>query len=198
MSLSDLPLLRIAVGDLEDRPTRPPSTQWGYWAVERRNDAPYYHYRLYLATQAGTWEEVLLRRNAFTDGFSAGFQGIATGGVVIINEGGGASAGVNAEEIEFAYNGSFPIDIVEVEPDALILEIRLIIESAFNGMGSFTVGDPADSDRLMLTSENAPGTVGIYSTNPDYRYLVTNTVRLYSSMTGATQGSGRLVMVYRV
>ncbi len=97
----------------------------------------------------------------------------------------------------FAYNTSSPLLVTNVAANAHIVEVRLLIDTAFNGTVSLTIGEPGATSRLMAASENDPTEIGSYQTTPDYTYPGAADINLYLSAAGATQGAGRVILLYQ-
>ena len=100
--------------------------------------------------------------------------------------------GSGAIEMPFGYGDATPRLITTVPAGKFVYEVDLIITTAFNGVGAaLAVGDAGIADRLLAIAENAPGTLGTYTTHPNVAYLVGTAVNLtITPGAGASQGAG--------
>lgn len=107
-----------------------------------------------------------------------------------------ASSASNFDEtvIPFDYTSVLPITITDVVANDHISSARIVIDVAFNGTVSLKVGTAGVTDSLMTISENDPYTVGGYESTPDIDYGGAETVKLYGSISGASQGEGRVIL----
>lgn len=96
--------------------------------------------------------------------------------------------------LNFNYGDSTPAVLFTAAANKVIYDISLYITIPFNGTNaSLTVGDSADTDRLMESTENAVTIVGGNTTTPAYKYSTDTVVNLYITPgAGATTGSGTL------
>lgn len=100
-------------------------------------------------------------------------------------------------EYDFTYLTSSPLALRLLTSAALATAVRLIIDTAFDGTVSLTVGEMGNTSRLMSASQNVPSVVGSYDVTPDYQYSGGEEIRLYLSVAGSTQGAGRVLLWLR-
>lgn len=94
----------------------------------------------------------------------------------------------------FDYTQSSPFALRTVGSGEVVREVRISVETVFDGGMELSVGNAGFSERLMAVAQNDPETIGMYTTSPEYNYTGGGTVNLYLSSSGATQGSGRIVL----
>ncbi len=79
----------------------------------------------------------------------------------------------------------------------VVQSVLIQIDEAFDRGTTITIGDIADTDRLMPAVDNSPDIPGIYSYSPNHEYLITfgTVIRAYFSGT-ITTGSGSIIIFY--
>ena len=114
--------------------------------------------------------------------------------------GGGGSIPVDQaiDEIKtypFSFNSPSPINLVALEVGSRVLGITIKITESFNGTNaSLTVGKAGQPDFLMNANQNIPQELGDYASNPYYMAGVVETLQLFVSPDGSTQGQGVVVV----
>lgn len=105
-------------------------------------------------------------------------------------------AGGATLEFPFSFGDATPATVTTALAGKLVYAVQLHIRTPFDGVGAaLTVGDAAQTDRLMRASENDPFTTGSNTTAPAYAYGADTTVQLgIIPGAGATQGAGVLVL----
>ena len=96
-------------------------------------------------------------------------------------------------EYAFTFETGSTSNIASVVEDERVKRVSVQITTAFDDSDvTITVGHSGDNDALMESSQNLPGTVGIYEVAPNYKYTADSTIRLYIDAASATQGAGTL------
>jgi len=112
----------------------------------------------------------------------------------------GAVQGVNNIQLPFSFSDATPVNVFIAKANELIEEIQILILTAFDGAGaSLEVGDATLNDRLVTINQNDPTIPATYIITPNYSYVSSTQVLLtIDPGTGATQGSGLLLIRYKV
>lgn len=95
----------------------------------------------------------------------------------------------------FAYSTVSPVSVREVTANEYVVEARLVIRTTFDVPATLTLGEDGATDRLMQGGNVDPQEAGAYGVWPDYRYPGNDTIKLYISAPGASQGAGEVVLV---
>lgn len=116
------------------------------------------------------------------------------------SSGGGApTSDANLIEVvtDFSYSSVSPLTIKASAANEFINKIRVCIDTAFNGSPAtlLTMGSPGNIDILMLSSDVNTASTGIYEIWVEYLYAGVQDINLYITLNGATQGSGRIILV---
>jgi hypothetical protein len=101
---------------------------------------------------------------------------------------------LNTTVVDFAYNTTSPLTLRSALNGEFIQSVSLIVDTAFDGTVTLTIGDTGNNSRFMSSSMNDPATVGEYLVRPLYEYGADTTVKLYLSVTGGTVGVGRVII----
>lgn len=104
--------------------------------------------------------------------------------------------GVQLLVVPFAFDAPFPLVLDTFPANTHIVTSRLIVDTAFD-VGTLTVGEAGAVNRLVDVSDVDLLEVGTYETAPDYDYPSDTEIHLYLDAAGATQGAGRVVLIYR-
>lgn len=101
--------------------------------------------------------------------------------------------GVGNSGVDFAYNvvTTFPLKSLT----GRVLQVLVAIDVPFDGSPVLSVGDSANNSRLMLSVENNPLEIGVYESNPSFKYSVETQINLYLSAVGSTQGNGTIYLI---
>ena len=102
------------------------------------------------------------------------------------------ASGAGAVEIAFAFGDATPKTLVTAGAGKLAYRVAIHISTAFDGSGAtLQIGDAGDPARLMAASQNLPGEVGSYETNPNHRYAGSTVLLLtITPGGGVSQGAG--------
>lgn len=161
MAYEDLARLEFRMGRYADLPAHPPHKQAAYWAFERTSYAPYYKYRLFLATDALTWAEFKPRLNQFSDAFNTEFQGVGDGA-----GGGGGGGGTDDKTVL--------VSSIDLTPSFLINKL-----SAGDGIA---ISKQAGIDeQLVITSTIQPN-----QHDQVFDHTSTSPVHIYNSVLNET------------
>jgi hypothetical protein len=97
----------------------------------------------------------------------------------------------------FAFGDVSPIAFVTVPAGKMVLEVHVIIETAFDAPdAAISVGDANNPILLMNTNQNNPNEVGYYQTIPMISYLTDTELNLYFTPgTDPQSGSGRFFII---
>jgi hypothetical protein len=111
----------------------------------------------------------------------------------------GAILNKPSANLSFAFGDASPVNVIIAQAAQLIESVRILILTPFDGVGAtLEVGDTGQSDRLLSQSQVNPAIAATYESNPNYTYGSTTQIKLtINSGTGATQGSGLLVITYK-
>lgn len=116
-----------------------------------------------------------------------------------LNGGGNEQALIESELLEtivpFTFATTNPMTIRVVEINEYAVGVKLYIDTVFDGTVTLSIGEAGSIERLMAVVDNDPASAGVYETEPGYEYPASTTVRLYLSVTGATQGAGRVLFL---
>lgn len=112
----------------------------------------------------------------------------------------GPVRGVDNIQLNFAFGDVSPVNVFQAEANQLIEEIQILILETFNGIGAFLkVGDAIQDDRLFTANQNYPSVSATYVVTPNYSYgSLTQILLTIDPGSGATQGSGLLLVKYRI
>ena len=118
--------------------------------------------------------------------------------VSVAEQGIPGAAGLGAIRKDFGFGDSTPDLIVMANAGDVVYGVEIVIMTPFDGTGAaLTIGDSAQNDRLMQSTQNDPTTHATYSASPDYRYTAGMPINLYISPgAGATQGAG-FILIYK-
>ena len=118
--------------------------------------------------------------------------------VSVAEQGIPGAAGLGAIRKDFGFGDSTPDLIVMANAGDVVYEVEIVIMTPFDGTGAaLTIGDSAQNDRLMQSTQNDPATPATYGAIPDYKYPAVTPINLYISPgAGATQGAG-FVLIYK-
>ncbi len=99
-------------------------------------------------------------------------------------------------QLPFSFGDASPEFIVTVPAGKTVYEVRIDINTPFDGVGAaLEVGDTGTPDQLMTAAQNDPSLQGSYISSPAFVYVATTQVKLsITPGAGATQGSGVLVL----
>ena len=118
--------------------------------------------------------------------------------VSVAEQGIPGAAGLGAIRKDFGFGDSTPDLIVMANAGDVVYEVEIVIMTPFDGTGAtLTIGDSAQNDRLMQSTQNDPATPATYGAIPDYKYSAVTPINLYISPgAGATQGAG-FILIYK-
>jgi hypothetical protein len=99
-------------------------------------------------------------------------------------------------EVPFNYGDASPKPLGIVLANKLVLSCSIRITTAFDGIGAtLKVGSATTPDDIMTDTDNSPGVMSSWSSNPNTVYGVDESVYLTINMgAGATAGSGLLIL----
>jgi len=86
--------------------------------------------------------------------------------------------------------------IGNIDTQAMVQSVSLIIDTAFDGATEISVGDAAVNDRLMEVTQNIPAVINTYRNNSDYEYTVSTPISVYFPAGAPTVGSGTIIIYY--
>lgn len=118
--------------------------------------------------------------------------------VSVAEQGIPGAAGLGAIRKDFGFGDSTPDLIVMANAGDVVYGVEIVIMTPFDGTGAaLTIGDSAQNDRLMQSTQNDPATPATYGAIPDYKYPAVTPINLYISPgAGATQGAG-FILIYK-
>ena len=96
----------------------------------------------------------------------------------------------------FTYADTSP-SLIGLAPNGkLVLHVRVFITQTFDGTGAaLTVGSGGTPNDLMASTDNTPGTVGLYEKSPAVQYGADTNINItITPGTGATQGAGLVIV----
>jgi hypothetical protein len=101
-------------------------------------------------------------------------------------------------EFPFDYGDATPKNLFVIQANKVIESVSIIVMTAFNDVfATLAVGDTTDPASLLLTTDNAPGVTGTYTTEPAIKYGSATQLNLSISPGTSTQGSGLVVITYQ-
>ena len=106
--------------------------------------------------------------------------------------------GASSQEIAFSWGDATPRIIYEMITGLTLNGIKLILFNEFDGVGaSLSLGVTGTPELFMKTTENDPTKVGTYEVTPGYKFITTDTIRLFITPgSGASKGNGVIVIEY--
>jgi hypothetical protein len=115
-------------------------------------------------------------------------------GVLSATGGGGGST-----DLSFSFGDSSPANVIVAASGQLIESVKILILTTFDGVGAaLEVGDAGQSDRLLSQNQVNPSIAATYESNPNYTYGASTQIELtITPGTGASQGSGLLIITYK-
>jgi len=101
--------------------------------------------------------------------------------------------------LSFSFGDSSPVNVIVAASGQLIESVKILILTTFNGVGAaLEVGDAGQSDRLLSQNQVNPSVAATYESNPNYTYGASTQIKLtITPGTGASQGSGLLIITYK-
>jgi hypothetical protein len=107
-------------------------------------------------------------------------------------------ANPDAVEIYFSWGDATPRIIHTMTKTQRVWEVRLSIETVFDGTGpSLQIGDAGDPGRLMGATQNDPLSLAIYSSSPGAECVAGSDILLtITPGGGASQGSGHIQLIF--
>lgn len=125
----------------------------------------------------------------------------STGDLTLIStrdSSGGDSATLSAN---VTYNGGATVTLGNVSSTSKAVSVMVDVTTTFDGSGAtLTVGDDDDNSRLMSMNYLDISSTGVYVTNPSYIYQeevdANNTIKVYVSASGSTQGAATVSIQY--
>lgn len=110
----------------------------------------------------------------------------------------GAAGDVRATKVSFTFATPSPLTLVPVTAGDIVIDAEIVIEIPFNGTNpTLSVGDTADAQRYIPTTQNDPKTIGNYGSQTNYEYVGIDTVRLTIVPDGSTAGAGYILITYK-
>lgn len=100
--------------------------------------------------------------------------------------------------IAFSFGDATPNDIYTATVDGTFTDVRMTIETDFDGTGpSVALGVTGDLDALLATNQSDPTEVGAYENAPDVHVSAGDQVIIsITPGSGASQGAGRVFLVF--
>lgn len=129
-------------------------------------------------------------------------------GQVLSTDGSGVTSWVSAastaasltlDTTTISFGASSPVSLFTLPANAIIDHVDVIVDTAFDGTPTLTVGVSGDTARFMGAGDNALGEIAVWRTHPGIEAVGTTEalIATYSSG-GATVGSARVVVAYAV
>jgi hypothetical protein len=116
--------------------------------------------------------------------------------------GGGSTIDPIAREIaviDFNYSDPSPKNLITLPAGTKILNCKIIITQIFNSpTATLKIGDSGVDDRFMQASQNFPDELAEYHANIFYELPSSTTLLLTLNPSGATQGQGKVVIIYKI
>ena len=101
------------------------------------------------------------------------------------------------EKILFSYSDLPLTTICNVSANSIIVEIRVIILTAFNDITStLSIGTLLDTQELLDITDILPQGTGTYTTEPAHKYTTNTELVLAISAGSSTQGNGMVIIYY--
>lgn len=102
--------------------------------------------------------------------------------------------------LNFSFGDASPSVLFTIAANKIIEEVRIIILTEFDGVGaSLKVGDALQDDLLLNEDQNDPTIAATYISTPNISYNSPTQILLtINSGSGATQGSGILLLKYKL
>lgn len=121
--------------------------------------------------------------------------GVSSGSVVSIDELPISSELTGSLELEFSYSDFASVSklIGNIAANVDIEELKIVVDSPFDGGAAVTVGDAVQPDRLAANSNSELAFTGIYDMEITYSYSVDTDINLYMSG-NPTTGSGKVLI----
>lgn len=96
----------------------------------------------------------------------------------------------------FSFGDATPFAFATPASGVTLQRCRVIIDTAFNGVGaSISVGSSATPDLLMPSSGLLPGVAGSYETSPDLKLNAALALSIFITPgSGASAGAGRIII----
>lgn len=100
--------------------------------------------------------------------------------------------------VYFSFGDATPDTIYTTDSAGTVVNVRLIVDTAFDGAGaSISLGTTTDPDLLLDEAENDPSVASEYESTPDVVLTSGTAVRLsITPGAGATQGAGRILLTF--
>lgn len=129
-------------------------------------------------------------------------------GQVLQTDGSGVTSWVSAgstaqcwtvDSTTLAFGASSPVTLFTLPANSVIDTVKVIIDTAFDGTPTVTVGLSGDTARYMGATENDLTSVAVYETNPGIPPNVSSeALEAVYAAGGATVGSARILVTYAV
>jgi hypothetical protein len=117
---------------------------------------------------------------------------------VQINAEGSSDGGQSLNYVEFTYSTPSPLDVGLANAGDFVERVQIVISTAFDGSSpQLTVGFTGNTSLLFPSNMIDMDTTGTYVYYPSYKFIGTQTIRLYLTLSGASQGSATLWLSYR-
>lgn len=98
--------------------------------------------------------------------------------------------------INFTYLNAAPVLITTLPAGAWLSEVQVYIDAPFDNAFVASVGVPSVNDFFMAGNENDTSAEGAYTKLVNYPALGSTEIYLYTPNPGATQGAGRVVLIF--
>lgn len=107
-----------------------------------------------------------------------------SGNVILMSE-------FDIKENTFAFNSSSPKSIASVINGERVKKVVIEIVTPFDAPeATISVGHTGSPAFLMDTAQNIPSEIGVYEVAPSFKYGGDDTIKLYISPGGSSQGTG--------
>ena len=110
-----------------------------------------------------------------------------------------ATSGIASDDeeiiVDFDHTSATPLPIATVTPAGTITRVRIIIDTAFDGIPLLTVGITGQTALYMQSDESDPTVEATYEVSALRQQITSGTVvNLYLNLTFVTQGEGRVIL----
>lgn len=101
------------------------------------------------------------------------------------------------KKLNFSYGDVTTQTIYQAIAGQRITKVEVAFDVAFNVASTLSIGDGADTQRLMDTGQNNPLIGGAWSSHPFHLYASNTNILLTLNVgSGANQGSGAVIVYY--
>lgn len=107
----------------------------------------------------------------------------------------GAPGGSSLIKVQFTFTDGPSLIILPVSDGVTVVDSEVVIETAFDDVAAtLSLGSVADSSLILSTNENKPSDIGNYGNQENFKFAITEQIRLYINPGTSTQGSGHVLI----